>query len=114
MKFVLMIYQPFPFDPKSLPAEEHAAIAAEYGAVSSTPQVTPGPPLGLPDDAKTVTVQDGKIVTTNGPYVGVAGAVGGFMIFDAASLDEAVELAGRVPAARLGGAVEIRPCAVYW
>jgi hypothetical protein len=46
MKYVLLIYQPSPFDPKSLPSEERAAIGAEYQAVSKTANVSPGPPLG--------------------------------------------------------------------
>lgn len=114
MKFALMIYQPHPFDPKAYTPEEHKAIGADYGAVSSTPGVTPGPPLGLPQNATTVRVVDGEVVTADGPYVDVAGAVGGFMVFEAESQDEAIVLAAKVPAARLGGAVEVRPCEVYW
>jgi hypothetical protein len=114
MKYVLLIYQPSPFDPKSLPPAEHAAIGAEYQAVSKTPNVSPGPPLGTPQQATTVRVKDGEVILQTGPYVSAAGAVGGFMIFEADTQDEAVALAARVPAARLGGAVEVRPCEVYW
>lgn len=114
MKYVLLIYQPSPFDPRALPPEEHDAIGKQYHAVSTTPNVTPGPPLGTPQQAITVRVKDGAIETNEGPYVDVAGAVGGFMVFEADSQEEAVALAARVPAARLGGAVEVRPCEVYW
>lgn len=114
MKYVLLIYQPSPFDPKSLPPEEHAAIGAEYQAVSKTTNVTPGPPLGTPQQATTVRVTDGRTVAEAGPYVSAAGAVGGYMVFEADSQEEAIALAARVPAARLGGAVEIRLCEVYW
>ncbi len=114
MKFALLIYQPHLFDPKAYSPEEHAAIGADYGAVSATPGVTPGPPLGLPAKATTVRVTDGETATTEGPYAGVAHAVGGFMVVETTSLDEAVALAARLPAARLGGAVEVRPCEVYW
>ncbi len=114
MKFALMIYQPHPFDPKAYTAEEHAAIGAEYGAVSTAPGVTPGPALGFASKATTVQVLDGEAMTSPGPYAGEAHAVGGFMVLDAESLDEAVALAARIPAARLGGAVEVRPCEVYW
>ena len=44
----------------------------------------------------------------------VADAVGGFLMFEAESEEEPVALAARIPAARLGGAVEARPCEVYW
>jgi hypothetical protein len=114
MKFVLLIYQPNSFDPKALSEAEHKQVSAEYAAVSSTPNVTPGLPLGLTKDAITVRVTQGSTTTTEGPYVGSAGAVGGYFVFEAGSKEEAIALAARVPAARLGGAVEIRPAEVYW
>ena len=114
MKYAMLIYQPYPFDPKSLPAEEHAAIAADYGVVTSTPGVTPGLPLGLTSKAITVRCQDGQPVTAEGPYVSEAGSVGGYLIFEAESQEEAVALAAKIPAARLGGAIEVRPCEAYW
>lgn len=114
MKFALMIYQPYPFDPKAFSPEEHKAIGAEYGAVSATAGVMPGPPLGLPANATTVRVVEGNVVAADGPYVSIAGAVGGFMVLEAENQDEAVALAAKIPAARLGGAVEVRPCEVYW
>jgi hypothetical protein len=114
MKYALLIYQPHPFDPKALAPEEYRAIAAYYGAVNAAPNVTPGLPLGLPQNAVTVRVTHGEIVASDGPYVNTAGAVGGYFIFEADSKEEAIALAARVPAARLGGAVEVRPCEAYW
>lgn len=114
MKFALMIYQPHPFDPKAYSPEEHSAIGAEYRTVSTAPGVTPGPPLGLPQNALTVRVVDGKVVAADGPYVDVAGAVGGYMVLEAETREEAVALAAKIPAARLGGAIEVRPCETYW
>lgn len=114
MKYVLLIYQPSLFNPKTLSQEEHSVIAAEYKAVTNTPNVIPGLPLGFADKAITVRSQNGTAVTTEGPYIDAASAVGGYMIFEADNLEEAVALAARVPAVRLGGAVEVRPCEVYW
>jgi hypothetical protein len=114
MKFMLLIYQPTPFDPKAYSPEERKTIGAEYAALSTTKNVTPGLPLGLPADAVTVRVSEGETVTSHGPYVDVAGAVGGYMLVEADSKEEAIALAATVPAARLGGAVEVRPCEVYW
>ena len=114
MKYVLLIYQPSPFDPKALSEDEYKTIAAQYGAVNATLNVTPGLPLGLPEDAITVRVQDSEIITKEGPYVDAAGAVGGYYVFEADSREEAIDLASRIPAARLGGAVEVRPCQTYW
>ncbi len=114
MKYVLLIYQPSPFDASAYSEEEYNQIAAEYGAVSATPNVTPGLPMGLPKNAVTVRVSNGEVAATEGPYVNDAGAVGGYMIFEADSKEAAIELAARVPAARLGGAVEVRPAEAYW
>jgi hypothetical protein len=114
MKYVLLIYQPSKFDPSALSVDDHKGIAAEYGALSATPGVTPGLPMGFLKDAVTVRVQDGKTVTASGPYVGDEGAVGGYLVYEADSKEQAIELASRVPAARLGGAVEVRPAEAYW
>jgi hypothetical protein len=54
-------------------------------------------------------VQEGKTVTTDGPFVALDDALGGWFLLDADDLDAAIELASRVPAARMGGAVEVRP-----
>lgn len=119
MQFVLLIYQgttPLPNTEawEALPEDEQRAIYADYAAINKTPDVSPGPPLGLPEDAKTVRVENGKPVTRDGPYVDANGAVAGLMVFEADDLDAAIQLAARVPAARYGGAIEIRPAATYW
>jgi hypothetical protein len=62
-----------------------------------------------PETATTVRVDEGKTLTTDGPFVAVKEALGGYLFFEADNLDGAVELASRIPAARLGGAVEVRP-----
>ncbi|MBV8431109.1 MAG: hypothetical protein JO244_08105, partial [Solirubrobacterales bacterium] len=56
-----------------------------------------------------VRVQDGRTLTTDGPYADTKEIFGGYYVFEASDLDEAIELAGRIPAARLGGAIEVRP-----
>ena len=66
-----------------------------------------------PETATTVRVQDGKTLTTDGPFVEIKEAIGGYLLFEADNLDAAIELASRIPAARLGGAVEVRPI-VEW
>ena len=62
-----------------------------------------------PETATTVRVQDGRTLTTDGPFVDVKEALGGYCFFEADDLDAAIELASRIPAARMGGAVEVRP-----
>jgi hypothetical protein len=58
-------------------------------------------------------VQDGKTLTTDGPFVAIKEALGGYLLLEADDLDAAIELASRVPAARMGGAVEVRPVVEY-
>ena len=79
------------------------------GAVNQTPGITPGMELADPATATTVRVQDGNTLTTDGPFVEVKEALGGFLLFEADDLDAAIELAARIPTARMGGAIEIRP-----
>jgi hypothetical protein len=116
MKYALLIHQgetPTPDDPEAwgkLSEEEQKQVFADYQAINQTPGVTPSDVrLGAPDAATTVRVEDGKTLTTDGPYVSVKEALGGWLVYEADDLDAAIELAGRIPAARMGGGIEIRP-----
>ena len=118
-QFALMIYQgttPLPGTDEweALPKDEQTQVYADYASLNQTPGVTPGPPLGLPADARTVVVKDGTVDVREGAHLGQDGAVGGFLVLEADDLDAAIALAARIPAARLGGAIEIRPMAKYW
>ena len=97
----------------TLSEDEQKAVYADYQAINGTPGVTPGLGLDSPETATTVLVQDGKTLTTDGSFVEVKEAIGGYLLFEAEALDAAIELAARIPAARLGGAVEVRPI-VEW
>jgi hypothetical protein len=117
MKFVLLVYQgstPLPGSDRwqALSEAEQKAIYADYAELNKTEGITTGLPLGLPDAARTVQVRDGKMHVKNGPYL--AEGVGGFSVYEAESMEAAIALAARIPAARLGGAVEIRPAEKYW
>jgi len=119
MKYVCLIYQgttPLPGtdDWNELSEAEQKKIYADYGELNQTPGVEPGLPLGLPEHATTVTVDDGKVLATDGPFVAVKEAIGGFFVLEADDLDAAIEVASRIPAARHGGAIEIRPVETYW
>jgi hypothetical protein len=119
MQYVMLIYQgttPLPGSEEwdTLPEEEQKRIYADYGSLNNTPGVTPGLPLGLPENATTVRVQNGETLVTDGPYLGIKEALGGFFVLEADDLDAAIELASRVPAARHGGAIEVRPAEAYW
>jgi hypothetical protein len=115
MKYMLLIHQgdaPTPRDPEAwgrLTKEEQGAVFADYQAISQTPGVIAGEQMEPPEMATTVRVQDGKPLVTDGPFVEMKEALGGYMFFDAPDLDAAIKLAARVPAARMGGAIEVRP-----
>jgi hypothetical protein len=118
MKYMLLIHQgttPLPGTPEweRLSADEQKAVYADYQAINQTPGVTPGLGLDNPGTATTVRVEDGKTLTTDGPFVAVKEALGGYLIFEANDLDAAIQLAARIPAARLGGAIEVRPIVEY-
>jgi len=117
MTFVLLIYQgstPLPGSDRwqALSEAEQKKIYADYAELNKTEGITVGLPLGLPDASKTVQVRDGKTHVRNGTYL--PEGVAGYSVYEAESMDEAIALAGRIPAARLGGAVEIRPAEKYW
>jgi hypothetical protein len=115
MKYVMLIYQGDALERQAALAEDdQKQVYADYQGINQTPGVTPGVPMGLPQNATTVRVDGGKTLTTDGPFVGMKEAVGGWFVFEADDLDAAIEMAARVPAARHGGAVEIRPSEVYW
>jgi hypothetical protein len=115
MKYMLLIHQgttPTPQDPEAwgkLSPEQQGAVFAAYKTLNETPGVTPGHGLQPPETATTVRVQDGKTLTTDEPFVELKEAVGGYFILEADDLDAAIEIASRVPAASMGGAIEVRP-----
>ena len=115
VKFMLLIHQgttPTPLDPEAwatLPEEEQQAVYDAYKSINVTPGVTPGNGLQPPETATTVRVHDGKTITTDGPFVDTKEALNGYLNYEADDLDAAIELAARIPAARLGGAIEVRP-----
>jgi hypothetical protein len=119
MKYMLLIYQgttPLPGTPKwdGLSKDEQAAVYADYQALNATPGITPsGVQMQGPDTATTVRVQDGKTLTTDGPFAEIKEAIGGYCFFEADDLDAAIEVASRIPAARMGGAIEVRPLVEY-
>jgi hypothetical protein len=115
MKYMLLIHQgtaPTPRTPDEwakLSEEEQQAVYRDYQAVNQTPGVTPGLQLQDPETATTVRVEDEKTLTTDGPFVELKEAIAGYLVFEADDLDAAIALAARIPAARMGGAIEVRP-----
>ena len=108
MKYLLQIY-PATDEFAGLSAREQEAIVGEYVAVGQSPGVIGGEMLHPVETATTVRVQDGETLLTDGPFVDAKEHLGGDYLVDADDLDRALEIAARIPAARMGGAIEVRP-----
>jgi hypothetical protein len=114
MKYLMQIYQGDALEVQSrLSQEEQHRVWGDYAAINETPGVTSGQQLASPETATTVRVQDGQTLTTDGPFAEIKEALGGYFLFETEDPDAAIELAARVPAARYGGAVEVRLLVEY-
>ena len=102
MKYMLLIYTPDE-------ARSDPAITAEYLAIAELAETVGGAELQPVATATTVRVENGGTVTTDGPFAETKEVLGGYFLLEADDLDAALDVAARVPAARLGGAVEVRP-----
>ena len=112
MQYMLLIYSR-EGDWQKLPEADQKSIYQEYLDITSDlrdqGKFVHASQLQSTSAATTVTVRDDDTVVTDGPFAETKEALGGYYVLEAESLDEAIEWASRVPAARLGGAVEVRP-----
>jgi hypothetical protein len=108
MKYALLIYST-PGSHEALAEDDYQAALDEYMSLAQDPRCEGSGQLQPVQTATTVRVQDGRTLTTDGPFADTKEVFGGYYLFEAENLDQAIELAARIPAARLGGAVEIRP-----
>jgi hypothetical protein len=108
MKYMLLIYADSSgWD--GLSEDEQNSISGEYYAINDDSRVVGGDQLQPVETATTVRVDNGSTLTTDGPFLETKEELGGYYMLDADDLDGAVEIAARIPAARLGGAIEVRP-----
>jgi hypothetical protein len=108
MQYALMIYAE-PGYAEALPDAEREAIIAEFAALTDDSRHVVGAQLAPVETATSVRVVGGRTLMTDGPFADTKEVLGGFALIEAANLDEALELAARIPVARLGGVVEVRP-----
>ena len=110
MRYALLIY---PGESAAiaerLPEDEQRAITGEYLALRDLPGVFGGARLQPPESATTVREEDGRTLTTDGPFANTKEILGGLFLLEADDLDAALDVAARIPAVRLGGTVEVRP-----
>jgi hypothetical protein len=108
VKYALLIYSK-PGSHEALPEQEYQAVFGEYLTLAGDPRCVTSSQLQPVETATTVRVSDGRTLTTDGPFADTKEVFGGYYVFEAENLDQAIDLAARIPAARLGGAVEVRP-----
>jgi hypothetical protein len=108
MKYALLIYSK-PGSHEALSEDEAKSVFGEYMALSDDPRCVGGAQLQPVETATTVRVQNGSALTTDGPFAETKEVFGGYYVFEADDLDQAIGLAARIPAARIGGSVEVRP-----
>ncbi|MGW0801571.1 YciI family protein [Nonomuraea sp. NPDC002799] len=110
MRYALMIYTEPGYEDTVSEAEREAA-RAEFAALADDPRCRGAARMQPAETATSVRVAGGRMLMTDGPFADTKEVLGGFYLVEAADLDEAIELAARIPAVRIGGAVEVRPVA---
>src|SRR5215469_16172466 len=108
MQYAMMIYAE-PGYQDSLPEAEREAVRAGFAALADDPRCVASAQLQPVETATCVRVAGGRTLMTDGPFADTKEVLGGVCLFEAANLDEAIELATRVPVTRFGGVVEVRP-----
>ena len=108
MQYALLIYTA-PGTVESLTPAQQQALSAEYWALRDEPGILGGAGLQPVTTATTVRLADGKPLVTDGPFADTKEVFGGYYLYEADNLDQAIEMAGRIPALRLGGTIEVRP-----
>jgi hypothetical protein len=111
MKYLCLIYENEK-SWESLPPAESEAIMNEYftftGDIQKSGKYVAGEALQPTGTATTVRVRNGKVSTTDGPFAETKEQLGGFYLIDAKDLNDAIQVASRIPSARFGS-VEVRP-----
>ena len=108
MQYMLLVYDDASRWP-DLDEAEFGKVYAEYGAVAQDRATKHSAQLKGTEEAKTVRVADGRTLVTDGPFAETKETLGGYYLVDADSIDQALALAAKIPSARFGGSVEVRP-----
>ena len=107
MEYALLVNVPPSWE--ELPDEERDAFYREYEALREEKGYLGGAELVAGQAAITVRVRNGETLATDGPFADTKEVFGGYYLFEADDLATVVALAARIPAARIGGSVEVRP-----
>jgi hypothetical protein len=111
MRYALLIYGP-QWDPTGMTPEQQQQSMDEWTDYTAdlvrSGVHQAGEALKGIETATTVRLRDGEVITTDGPFAETKEVLGGFYIFDAANLDDAIEIAAKCPGAS-NGSIELRP-----
>ena len=108
MQYAILIYDK-PGSYEALAPEEFERVMGEYGPITQDPAVRGGAQLQPVHTATTVRVHGSEVLMTDGPFEATKEVFGGYYVIEVENLDQALEFAARIPSARLGGSVEVRP-----
>jgi hypothetical protein len=115
MKYLCLIYD----DEKKwdhMSKSEAESLMGEYFAftdgIRKSGHYVAGEALQLTQTATTVRIRQGKVSTTDGPFAETKEQLGGFYLIEARDLNDAIQVASRIPSARTGS-IEVRPCVVF-
>ena len=108
MQYALLIYSK-PGTVESLTPAEREALSTEYYALRDEPGILGGAGLQPVTTATTIRLADGQPLVTDGPFADTKEVFGGYYLYEADNLDQAIEMASRIPALRIGGTIEVRP-----
>ena len=108
MRYLLLLYGE-PVRPEDVDPAVFQAHADFCRALIEAGALVDSAPLVPPEQARTVRIKRRERIVVDGPFAETKEVLGGFYLFEADGLDSALEVAARVPAARMGGAVEVRP-----
>jgi hypothetical protein len=110
MQYLLLIYENekrFATGYDEGEMKEYMAFGEEYKKA-----IQGGNALQPTATASTVRVRDGKRLTTDGPFAETKEQLGGYYLVEASNLDDAIEMAGKIPGARFGS-IEVRPIMTF-
>jgi hypothetical protein len=110
MQYLLLIYE----NEKRFSQGYDEAEMGEYQAFGQefSKNIKGGNALQLTNTAKSVRLRNGKASVTDGPFAETKEQLGGFYLVEAANMDEAVKMAGKIPGARFG-TIEVRPIMTF-
>ena len=108
MQYAMMFYAE-PGYAEALPEAEREAVLAEFAALLDEDRCVTAAQLQPAETATCVRLAGGRTLMTDGPFADTKEVLGGVFLIEADNLDDAIELAVRIPVTRFGGTVEVRP-----